>query len=54
MKIPLSLIRLFVEVDDLYKEKKMMPLGRPGKKSKLSLSEMVTIYVWFFRSKVKD
>jgi hypothetical protein len=29
--IPLSLIRLSVEVDDLYKEKKMVPLRRPGK-----------------------
>jgi hypothetical protein len=55
MKItPLSLIGLFIEVDDLCKEKKIMPLGGPGRKSGLSVSEIVTIYVWFLRSKVKD
>jgi hypothetical protein len=31
-----------------------MPLESPGRKSKLSISEMVTISVWFLRSKVKD
>jgi hypothetical protein len=52
--IPPSLIGLSVEGDDLYKEKKRVPLRRPGKKSRLSIGEMVTIYVWFLRSKGKD
>jgi hypothetical protein len=30
--IPLSLIGLSIEGDDLYKEKKIMPLRRPEKK----------------------
>jgi hypothetical protein len=29
-----------LEADDLCKEKKMVPLRRPGKKSKLSISDM--------------
>ncbi|MDR0740328.1 MAG: hypothetical protein LBF34_01300, partial [Puniceicoccales bacterium] len=41
--IPLSLIGLSVEGDDLCKEKKRVPLKRPGKKSKLSIGEMVTM-----------
>jgi hypothetical protein len=30
--IPISLIKLFVEVDDFFGEKKMMPQERPGEK----------------------
>jgi hypothetical protein len=55
MKIQtLRLIKLFVKIDDLSKRKNIMTRNGKGRRYWLCASEVVTIYVWFLKSKVNS
>jgi hypothetical protein len=47
----LKLISLFVSIDDLCKGKKITARTGRGRPCRLYPSEIMTIYVWFLRSK---
>ncbi|MDR1438206.1 MAG: hypothetical protein LBI69_04070 [Puniceicoccales bacterium] len=52
-KHTLKLVALFVRIDNMCKKKMAAMSRRCGRPSKLFLSEIITIYVWFMRSKVR-